>query len=275
MSIDDIDPARHDVIDQRKRRRKRKAAPMPENLKPWAEKARRQLEKMPASPGVMVEVRDGANVFTSPHDDLAAWEVQLGSAFGTRSISTIRTFTRQLADLCEQTFDNEAGAWKPNERELNAALNIVNGIRPKNEVEAALAAQMVAVHFLTMKVAEAALRSPWDARTASSAGKLARTFAMQSDALLRLKGKRRFSSQKIKVSHEKHVHHHQHVHLAGGVFGNGGQPHAAMGDGSVENVRGAALPSEDPGGVILPLRVGAGETCLPDARRLKPRRSER
>lgn len=50
---------------------------------------------------------------------------------------------------------------------------------------------------------------------AAIAGKLARTFVMQIDALSRLKGKRSSSKQTITVRQEKHGHHHQHVHVEG------------------------------------------------------------
>lgn len=38
-------------------------------------------------------------------------------------------------------------------------VSMVNGVRPRNEIEAAFAAQMVAVHLLTMRCAHHALRN--------------------------------------------------------------------------------------------------------------------
>jgi hypothetical protein len=118
-------------------------------------------------------------------------------------------FLDQLAQLCTLV-RNESGNLVPSELELNAALNIVSGVHPRNEMEAALAAQMVAVHFMTMRVASQTLHTNWTvARTTAIAGKLARTFAMQSDALARLKG--RTGKQTIKVRYERHDHRHVHV----------------------------------------------------------------
>jgi hypothetical protein len=170
---------------------------------------------------------------------------------------------RQLRDLCGQGWDDQAQSWRPNETQLNAALAFVSGIRPRNEVEAALAAQMLAIHFMTMRVATEALKYGLvDARTASAAAKLARTYAAQVSALERSRGKGSTTRQKIVVRHEKHVHTHQHVHIEQGVPGNGAQPHTAQGKHGVRKPveQGAevapgspALPSADASGSVVPL----------------------
>jgi len=53
----------------------------------------------------------------------------------------------------------------------------------------------------------------------SIAGKLVRTFVMQTDALARLKG--RTGKQTIKVRYERHDH--QHVHVGEGALAKGTQ----------------------------------------------------
>jgi hypothetical protein len=137
----------------------------------------------------------------------------------TRSYSTFSVFLEQLTQLCPTVRDKN-GDSIPSELELNAALNIVNGMRPRNEMEAALAAQMVAVHFMTMRVAAQALQTHWiDARLTAISGKLARTFAMQCGTLARLRG--RVGKQMIKVRYERHDH--KHVHLGEGGHQKGTQ----------------------------------------------------
>ena len=140
-------------------------------------------------------------------------------------------------------------------------LNMVSSIKPKNEMEAALAAQMVAVHMMTMAVAERCLRvyACADPHLAAVASKLARTFAMQTEALGKLKG-RKTSRQKITVSYEKHEH--RHVHVRRGEEEIGSQPHAKDGDAPV-----AALLSQDTTGTALPLASSEGEGGVPNARR--------
>ena len=196
---------------------------MPEMLRPFIDEARERQKRRPASPGVAVESIDERRwKLGSPHRDLEAWEVQICDAFGTRSRSTCETFLGQLAALCGQGWDEERRNWVPDEIELNAALNIVSGVRPRNEVEAALAAEMVAVHFLQMKTTAHALRQTGLLNFAAVAGKLARTFAMQCDSLSRLRGKT--GKQVIKVRYERHDH--KHVHLREGGAENGTQARA-------------------------------------------------
>jgi hypothetical protein len=215
-------------------------------LRPFIDQARARHEKRQPSPGVMVEpTGEGRYRLKPPHRDLEAWEVQICDAFGTRSYSTFRVFLSQLTALCAANRD-EAGDWYPDELELNAALNIVSGARPRNEMEAALAAQMVAVHLMTMKVASQALGHSYaDPRTTAIAGKLARTFAMQCDTLGRLRG--RVGRQTIKVRYERHDHRHVHPGEGGREKGTQAQTSARGWDhaSACEHERLAALQGPD------------------------------
>lgn len=236
--------------------RPRKRAPdaskpaMKEWLRPIVDEARERHKRRPASPGVRIEPgQNGSYRLGAAHRDLEAWEVQLCDAFGTRSGGVMWTFLDQLADLCGSQWSAEGEYWKPSEQELNAALSIVNGIRPKNEMEAALAAQMVAVHFMQMKMAAHALRGAYpDHRSASVAGKLARTFSLQMDTLGKARGK--VGRQTIKVKYERH--NHQHVHMHGdartdrGVVDLEGQPVAARNRNGPDVRAGKALPAPIP-----------------------------
>jgi len=237
-------------------RRPRKP-PVPDLLRPFIEASRKRIEQRPASPGVDLERGADGYRWNSPHRDLDAWYVQICDAFGTRSHSTVAVFLDQLADLCPAVRD-ENGDRMPNEVYLNAALNIVNGVRPRNEIEAALAAQMVAVHFMQMKASADALRLSYvDHRTTGVAGKLARTFAMQCDTLAKLKGKT--GRQHITVRSDRHYHDHRHLHAEGpgGGIENGGRPHrpcARAGNGSPVEVEGRpALSGPDAARDALPV----------------------
>jgi hypothetical protein len=193
---------------------------------------------------------------------------------GTRSEATALTFLHQLTKLCEQNWhpNDEAGGgeWAPDECELNMILNMVSGIKPKNEMQAALAAQMVAVHLMAMKVAERCLTTYGcaDPHLASVASKLARTFALQTEALSKLQG-RKTIRQKITVSYEKHEH--QHVHMHRGEEEIGRQPQAAMEGRIVGNGESEALPGSDATEGPLPLASGNGHARVPDARRQRLR----
>jgi len=261
-NLGDIDPAATDVATApTQRRTKRAVQPMPALLEPWAVKAKARMSARPASPGLMLE-RRGPNDFVpvSPHDNDEVWQLQIHDAFGTRSPSTVRVFIEQLRTLCGQSWDEQDHAWRPSETELTAALNFVNSVQPRNEAEAGLAAQMLAVHFMTMRLSAEALRTS-DARTASVAGKLARTYAMQMDTLQRARGKGRSTRQHITVRHEKHIHSHQHQHVA--AWGCAPPPSVprATGEHHVERIEhraahdggSAPLPGPDTGGAVVPL----------------------
>lgn len=263
-NLGDIDPKQVDVsTDPKPKRRRRKVQKMPALLEPWAEKARARMEKRPASPGVMMEPRGDHGDFqaVSPHDNDEVWSLQIHDAFGTRSPSTVAVFMEQLRALCGQNWNDERKAWHPSETELNAALNFINSVQPRNEAEAALAAQMLAVHFMTMRLSASALTTG-DARTASIAAKLARTYAAQMDTLQQVRGKRRSTRQHITVRHEKHIHTHQHQHLAAWAYAPSepapsvlpGEHHGPAIEQRTEAVCGSApVSGEEPVGQVVPI----------------------
>lgn len=258
----------------RRLRKASKKPAMPANLEPAAAKARERHKKRHSNPGVAIEVEkvtDNGYRLASPHIDTEAWQAMVCDALGTRSEATALIFLYQLTKLCQQNWhpddENGGGEWVPDECELNMILNMVGGIKPKNEMQAALAAQMVAVHLMAMKVAERCLRvyGCADGHLVAAASKLARTFAIQTEALAKLQG-RRTSRQKITVSYERHEHKHVHMHRGEEEFGS--QPHAKEGDAPV-----TSLLSNDTAGKVLPLSGSEGEASVPDARRRKRLRS--
>ena len=99
-----------------------------------------------------------------------AWPHLIGNAV-VLVLAVINTFMRQLEKLCDlKMWDEEAGQWRLDEHEFSAAIAIVNATKPANELEAAHAAQMVAVHLLQMKCAARALK--YDSDTSSCPGLL-------------------------------------------------------------------------------------------------------
>lgn len=247
---EDIDPAAVDLIEQKPRRRRRKVPAPPALLAAGKEKAIKRAQSRPLSPGVMFEPNGEGYAVTAPHSDLELWELQIGDAFGTRSMSVMRTFLGQLKALVPKAWDDTAGRWKPHETELNAALAMVADVQPRNVREAALAAQMVAVHWMQIRLSAAALNNGGMVmdRDAALASKLARTFTMQLDTLDRIRGKRRTAKQSIKVTKEIHYHAHKHVH--GGAGEASGQAHDTNAGPTAERT---ALPSPKQSGEVVPL----------------------
>lgn len=232
---------------------------LPNANRPAIEEARKRHLARPLNPGVVVDYGKAGYRLSAPHRDQEAWEVQILDAFGTRSVSAARVFLDQLAAICRPA-TNAAGQWAPNQVDLNAMVAMVNSVRPRNEIEAALAAQMAAMHILTARVlAEAASVEGWvSPDKAALASKLVRTFAQQCDTLNRLKG--RVGRQSIKVKYERHEH--QHVHVEGGASEILGQGRALAGAKTTLQPRNgdatvvvATLPCEDAIGLAM---SGAG-----------------
>ena len=87
------------------------------------------------------------------------------------------------------------------ERELNFMLSVVKGAKPKDQIEAMLAAQMAAVHTATMTFARRLANVENIAQQDSAErafNKLTRTFAMQMEALKRY---RSGAEQKVTLQH--------------------------------------------------------------------------
>lgn len=258
-----LDPAKVDAVQRPKRKRKLRNRPdPPAELREWEKAAEKRVLARPYPPNVMLEPAGlDEEHWTSPHSDNSLWTLQLADAFGTRSQAVFVTFMRQLEALCGKShWDDEARQWRLDEHEFSAALAIVNSVKPRNEMEACLAAQMVAIHLLTMKVTARAIKYEYDTRTAAAAGKLARTFTLQLEALQSLRGRKRTARQSIKVRKELH----QHVHYHRGEGESEGQPHgprAALVD------KCTALPSPQPGGEALPLPGNEGQGAVQAPRR--------
>jgi hypothetical protein len=135
-------------------------------------------------------------------------------------------------------------------------------VKPRNEMEAALAAQMVAVHMMQMKLSARAIQYDYDPKTAAVAAKLAKTFTDQLAALQSIKGRSRTTRQSIKVTKETHQHIHYHDHRGDEVIV--GESHAPSGaDPASERT---ALPSPDSEGRVMPKPSREGAKPVPDAR---------
>jgi hypothetical protein len=230
--------------------------PASDDLTRAAEEANFRIMARPINPGVKVEANQEGVTFSAPDPSASSWEVRLADALGTRSSAAMETFMTQLSDLCSSTFDDSAGCLVPNERELNAVLAIVSGVRPDNEIQAALAAEMCAIHLMQMRVSRFALRADSvDSRSALLAGRLAPTFAVQAETLKKLQSKNAEHRQTFLV--EKHVHQHQHLHLQGGEQQSGGQPQEPIVStkrfhgGSPEHEGSPALPGAHEAGDLL------------------------
>jgi hypothetical protein len=125
--------------------------------------------------------RDGKREISVEHPQPAIAQVLLMEALGTLDRDFLIGLMAQLADAGQADRDADG-------RGLNFMLAMVKGIKPRDQIECMLAAQMAAVHIAAMASARsaalAARASPPDG-AAAGFSKLARTFAAQIEALKR------------------------------------------------------------------------------------------
>lgn len=242
---------------------------MPKILKDLGKQAIGRLEKRRATPEIQVISEEGSWTFRSPYreEDFDEWEALLFEPFATRSVAAFHVFTTELARLSPTVWKGPEQGWMPNEWDLRAAIQIVRSVRPRSEAEACLAAQMVAVHRMQMKLSAQALSQSWpEPRTCAIAGKLARTYATQLETIAKLRG--RGSRQRITVR-KYSQHEHKHIHLHQGGTENGNQPHEPRGtttDPALKFAASAALPGNDEVGHSLPMPGGQRTEPVPTTR---------
>ncbi|NIJ32794.1 hypothetical protein [Sphingomonas oligoaromativorans] len=120
----------------------------------------------------------------SQHEDETGWAMASAAAFGTTSGAFVDGSMGDLASVVKGRKD------QPTEVEFNAALALVDGAEPANEVEAALLIQMASTHSLTMRCMAMAAASPGvaiDGGMGNLSVKLLRTFTAQIEALTKLR----------------------------------------------------------------------------------------
>jgi hypothetical protein len=153
---------------------------------------RAQKAAAPAAPRMKVDKK--AATIAPDHPDAPLAYALLREALGTVSVDFTNGLLSQLANAGSHGRQIDADA-------LNFMLSVVTGIKPKDQLEAMLAAQMAAIHMATMTFARglAHVETIQQQDSAERAlNKLARTFAMQMEALKRY---RTGGEQKVTVQH--------------------------------------------------------------------------
>jgi hypothetical protein len=140
----------------------------------------RRRQRAPA-PRLKVEKKGSASQVALDHPHPETGSILLMAAVGTSSADFLQSLICQLVN---------AGSKGPaaDEDVANFMLAVVTGIEPRDEVEAMLASQMAAVHMATMTFARRLNHIdniPQQDSAERAFNKLARTFAMQVEALKR------------------------------------------------------------------------------------------
>jgi hypothetical protein len=218
-----------------------------EREKTALDRYRAQKATAPAAP--RMKVIDGKKKVTPDHPDRPIADALLKEALGTVSDDFLSGLISQLA------YAGSRGS-QIDEDALNFMLSVVKGIKPKDQLEAMLAAQMAAIHMATMTFARRLAHVETIAHQDSAEralNKLARTYAMQMEALKRY---RTGGEQKVTV---------QHVSVNEGgqaIVGNVNQ--AASGTAlekpvtttpALTDARQQAMPIETTPAQVVPLRT--------------------
>ena len=146
------------------------------------------------APRVKVLNTANATLVAADHPDLVLGQALLMEAFGTASPDFLNGLIGQLAGLSFKDEQTDEGA-------LNFLFSVVEGIKPRDQVEAMLAAQMAAIHVATFTLArrlDHVENLPQQDSAERALNKLARTFATQMEALKRY---RTGGEQKVTVQH--------------------------------------------------------------------------
>ncbi len=157
------------------------------------------------------------------HADSVVGTAMLLDAWGTADTDFADALTVQLGNTV-------ADNGEINGRKLNGMLSMVAGIKPEDEIEAMLAAQMAAVHNATMNAAlylnNASMLNQLDTHT-NALSKLSRTFAAQVEALkkYRSSGEQSIRVQHVNVTAEQAIVGNVQTGGGGAPQENGGQPH--------------------------------------------------
>jgi hypothetical protein len=150
--------------------------------------------------------------FYPEHSDEEGHSYRLADTFGTRSLQFVYSMLNGLGHAtADHSLNLDLSPGSPDPVAFNAALAVIDGVRPKDEIEAMLAAHMAVTNIVLLELvartrgAVAGHRYEGDGIKrldvlGNLTTKFMRTYTMQVEALAR---KRRKGEQNIRV---KHVH---------------------------------------------------------------------
>jgi hypothetical protein len=184
-------------------------------------------------------------------------------------------WNRLLADQAIESLWKKNSDVETYQRQLNATVAALAGIRPRDELEGMMAAQLIAAHNAAMECYRRAMigEQTFEGRreNLNQANKLSRTWATLLEALNRHRGK---GQQKVTV---EHVHVHAGAQAVVGMVGPAGGGDRGISEEQARAKRIAyapepALRSEDTARDAVPVARDE-EWPLPDARRSIARRT--
>jgi hypothetical protein len=206
---------------------------------------------------------EGGRKWTSsyPGDDgdQLVGRLRMHAAFGSMSQPFIDTMMAELMTI----WDSNGGV---TEKSYNAAVAVIEGAQPQNELEAMLVVQMIAANEAALRATSMVGKCDWFPQSmgfGNLANKFMRTFTAQTEALARLK---RGGEQIVKYVH---VHEGGQAVVAGTINQNGGSGNIESGEqpyGTNSAAPRAALPSPDSARDGMPIPCHAERQMSPARR---------
>src|SRR5262245_61229325 len=155
----------------------------------------RHIARRPRATVATIKSGKNKGLLSGPsHSDQAGWAYRALDALGTPSTDFLLMELQRIAGALNLSVENT-------ERGLNAALAVVDGQRPKDEIEAQLVLQMAVTHATAIDMIARARRAESLGQLDSHGAlgnKMLRTFARQVEALVLL---RRGGKQVVQVEH--------------------------------------------------------------------------
>jgi hypothetical protein len=168
--------------------------PTEEERKAIAQAAARRAKRAPRVAVSLTQTGPKTAQSGPNHADAKGWCDRILDALGTTSADFLTTELGRIMNAVGATGED-------GEARTNAALAVLDGLKPRNEIEAMLGSQMAVTHALAMEVLGRARRvqdiGQFDS-AANAAGKLLRTYLLQMEALAAL---RRGGKQEVRVVH--------------------------------------------------------------------------
>ena len=216
--------------------------------KAWLEKHESERSKRVRPLRFEVENKGGGNIgLNTEHTNDSAIKAGAEYAFGTTEYEFA---SHQLQLLIGAATKGS----EPSEVEINAAMAVMHRLQPRDEIEAMLISQMVAVNYASMIMTRRMNNAETlnQQNSASNAvNKLMRTYTTQMEALARYRKK---GEQKMTV---EHVHVHEGGQAMVGEFHQGGGKHSKTGEQAhakaVTHAPGETLRSEDEARNAVPI----------------------
>ncbi len=162
-----------------------------------AQQVARRAAKPPA-PKIKVQEGEQATILSPDHPDEGVGSALLMEALGTADYDFGLGLLQQLVNVDTKDKQIDGGG-------LNFMLSVVKGIKPRDQLEAMLAAQMAAIHVAILTFARRLAQAeilPQQDSAERALNKLARTFATQMEALKRYQtgGEQKVTVQHVSVS---------------------------------------------------------------------------